>query len=99
MVAMRMADQDVFDITWIESELGEAVDDLWLGCVVEQCVDDDDALAGGQCPRRMDLRPDEVERVEHLVWLCVPRGAIGHRADSRRGVRPAAGPAPSGASI
>ena len=49
----------------IETERLEALDDLRLDGVVEQRVDEDDAVCGRQRPGGMDFGADEVEVVEH----------------------------------
>ena len=59
----------------IEAELRQAADDRVLRRVFVERIDQDDALAGGQRPRRMDLGADEIEIVEHLGRI----GDIGAR--------------------
>ena len=51
MVAMSVADDDVFDVARVEAQFGQAVDDLRLRGPGEIRVDDDDARAGAQRPR------------------------------------------------
>jgi hypothetical protein len=43
-----VADDDVFDVTRVELQLGQIVDDLRLCPPCEVRIDDDEALAGAQ---------------------------------------------------
>ena len=71
----------------IEPELAQTFDDLVLDGVIEQRIDDDDARARRDGPRRELCHADEIEIVEHLYGLRVPRLARRCRARStaRRG--------------
>ena len=89
VVAVRVADDHVLDLLRIEPERGQPVDDLVLDRVVEDRVHHDDAVRGRDGPRRVLGLADEVEVVEHLDRLGVPRGARG-RAGRSRGAAPAA---------
>ena len=55
MIGMRVADDYVLDRCRIEAQLFQAADDLLLGVVGEQRIDEDDSLAGGQRPGSVDL--------------------------------------------
>src|SRR5215469_5569521 len=55
VIGVRVADDDILDHRWIEPELFQAADDLLLGVVCEQGVNEDDSLTGCQRPGRMDL--------------------------------------------
>ena len=79
VIAVRVADEHVLDVVRIEAERLHAVDDLGVDRVIEQRVDYDDALARRERPGGVDQRAHEVEVVEHLVGLRVPRRPIGHR--------------------
>ncbi len=85
MVAVGVADDDVFDVGRIEAELLQAADDRFLRIVVVERVDQDDAFARGQRPGRVDLGADEIEIVEHLGRVGVPGGA--RRRRRRRDIR------------
>ena len=74
---MGVADDDVFHLARIEAELLQAADDGLLRRIVVQRVDQDDAVAGGQRPGRMNLGADEIEVVEHLGGIGVPGARAG----------------------
>jgi hypothetical protein len=61
-----------------------------LGCIIEQSFENDGALAADDCPRVVNLRPEEVKVVCNLGGLCVPgvpRGSSGARRGRRRSSR------------
>src|SRR5262245_43253586 len=85
VITVRVADDHVLDVFWIETELGQSVDDFVFYRIVEQRVDDDDA---GRCvdgPCGVLGLPQVIQVVEHLHRLGVPFGPLGRRS---RGCRP-----------
>jgi hypothetical protein len=86
MVAMGMTNDDVFDVVGIEAELLQTSDDRFVGRVFVKRIDQDNALAGGERPGRMDLGADEIKIVEHLGRLGEP--GLARRSRSRRHVAP-----------
>ena len=104
VVAVRVADDHVLEVARIETERGEALNDFRLGGPGKVRVEEDDARAGLQRPRRVLARAEPIEVVEHLQWRRVPRGAVGRcrrpasptaagglTAGGRRGRGPASG--------
>jgi len=89
MIGVRVADDDVLDRGRIETQLLQAADDFFFGVISEQRVDEDDALAGGQGPRRVDLGAYEIEVVEHLGGFGEP--SVSSRRGSRRHIPQSAG--------
>jgi hypothetical protein len=87
MIAVAVADHRVLDLSRIEPELFQAADDFVLDRVVPDRVDDDDARRSRYRPRRVFFFPDEIEIVENLRRLDVPRIARG-RSLHYAGVRP-----------
>src|SRR5271166_4657413 len=72
MIAVAVADNDVFDVAGIKAELLEAFDDLGLACMAVERVDDDDAVRSGDGPGAVRFRADEIEVVENLGGLGIP---------------------------
>ena len=75
VVAVCMADDHVFDVGRIQSELRQPSDDLILDRVVVEGVDDDDPRRCLQGPRRELRLSHPVQIVEDLRRLGVPRGS------------------------
>ena len=73
VVEMGMADHHVLDVGRVEPQRRQPVDDLVLDRVVEDGVDQDDAVRGGHRPGRVLGHPDEVQVVEDLHRFGVPR--------------------------
>src|SRR5207302_862334 len=73
MIAVRVRDDHVFDLRRIETQLFQAADNLFLGVVREERIENNDSLAAGERPGIVDFRADEVEIIEDLGWLDVPR--------------------------
>ena len=69
---MPVADDHVLDLGRIESKLLQPADDFILDGVIEDRVDDDDAVRRGDGPRGLFGLADEVEVVEHLHRFGVP---------------------------
>ena len=90
VIAVRVADDDVFDVARIEPQRGQAVDDLRLRRPREVGVDDDDAFARAQRPRRMLAGTEPVEVVEHLVRRGVPARPVRRCRCASAGGRAAA---------
>ena len=86
VVTVSVRDDDVFDVLRIESELAQAADDLLVGVVGVERVEDDDSLAGRERPGAVDLAPHEVEVVKDARRVGIPalvrrhRGRIRHEA-------------------
>ena len=78
VVVVAVRDQHIFHVGRIEAHLLEAADDLVLDGVVVERVDEDGAGTGGERPGRVLFRAEEVEVVENLGRLRVPRGAVGN---------------------
>src|SRR5215213_4354568 len=72
MIAVAVADNRVLDLRRIQSEFLQPVDDLGLDRVVENRIDQDDAVRRVDGPRRIFGLSDEVQVVEHLDRLRVP---------------------------
>ena len=79
MVAMGMAEDDVFDVLGIELQLGQAIQDFRLRRPGEVGVDDDQAGAGLQRPGGMLPRAQPIEIVEHLIRRGIPDAPVGRR--------------------
>src|SRR5215470_7968110 len=75
MIAVTMTDDGVLDLRWIEAQFLQSVDDLVLDRVVEDGIDDDDAVRGAHGPRRVFRLSNEVEIVKDLDRLDVPFGS------------------------
>src|SRR5204862_6744484 len=78
MVAMAMADEDIFDLTRIHPQLLDAVDDLRLDRVMEKRIDHDEAGARLDHPRVPAVVADPIEIVEDLARLLIPLGTWRH---------------------
>src|SRR4029453_4120675 len=76
MIAMRVTDDDVFDIRRIQSELGEPVNDFRLCGPRKVGVDDDETRICAQCPGRVLAGAEPIEVVEYFVRRRVPACAI-----------------------
>jgi len=72
MVAVSVRKDYVFDLVGIQSKLLQTAEDLVLGGVVEQRLDDDDALVSDQRPSAVDLCADKVEIVGDFCRFRVP---------------------------
>src|SRR5688572_32670299 len=81
VIGMRMRDDGVADRRRIEPELLQPTGDLVFDRVVEQRVDQDDALRRRHSPCGVFALADEVEVVEDLHGLRVPGRAVGCRGD------------------
>ena len=79
VIEVPVADEDVLDVSGIESELLQAADHFVFNRVVVDCVDQDDALRCRDRPRRELGHPDVVHVVEDLRRLGVPRLACRRR--------------------
>ena len=84
MIGMTVADDHVLDRRRVGAELLEAAHHLVGHGVVEQRIEDDDALGRQHRPRRVLGLADEVEVVEHLHRVGVPLGPR-RRPLARRG--------------
>src|SRR5665213_248333 len=95
MISMAVADDGVFDRRGIEAERAQSADHFVFDRVVEDRVDEDDALGRRDRPDRVLGLPEEVEVVEHLHRLGVPvvarerrlRGGARSGSASGRGSR------------
>ena len=76
MIGMAVADYDVFDSRGIEAQFLEALHDLLLDRVIADRVDDDDARGRRHRPSGVFGLADEVQIVENLCRLDVPRRSI-----------------------
>src|SRR5688572_2020398 len=74
---MAVADDDVLDVRGIQPEFAEALVDFRLDRVIVDGVEEDDALRRGNRPDRKLRLPEEIEVVEDLLRLGVPRLASG----------------------
>ena len=90
VIAMRMTDDDVFDICRIETQFLHPVHDFVLCGVAEQGVEQDDAGGSLHCPGAVRLCGQHVEVVKDLPTFGIPVLA-------RRGDPTSAGTAASGA--
>ena len=77
VIGVGVRNQDVLDLLRVESQLLHPADDQLLGVVRKDRVDQDDAVSGRQRPRRVNLATHEIEVVEHLRGIGVPRIALG----------------------
>src|SRR5262249_46255503 len=75
VVDMTMADEDILDSRWIQTEFTQAIDDLVLDRIIEERVDDDDPVRGRDGPRGIFRLAKVVEIVEDLRRLDMPLGA------------------------
>src|SRR5260370_21826277 len=66
------ANDDVLDFLWIQSQLGQALDDLVFNRVIEDRIDNDDPFRRIDGPRRILGHADEVEVIKHSYWFRVP---------------------------
>jgi hypothetical protein len=71
----------------VEAELPQACDDRFLGRIFIQRVDQNDPLAGGQRPGRVDPGADEIEIIEHLGRLGEPGCPVGRGTRRHVGTR------------
>src|SRR5262245_60530558 len=72
MVVVTMADDDVLDRSGIKPHLLQAVRHFVLDRVVEDRVEDDDAVRGRERPRGVLRLSDKVQVVEDLDRFGVP---------------------------
>ena len=77
VITVRVADQHVLDLARIETERRQPLDNLRLDGVIEQRVDEDDAVGRRERPGGVNLRTDEVEVVKHLDRFGIPPGSLG----------------------
>src|SRR3982750_3115950 len=82
MIVVAVADDRVFDLLRIEPELPQSLDDLVVDRVVENRVDENEAVGGLDGPGGVFALTDEVEIVEDLHRLRMPLGP------RRRSLRP-----------
>jgi hypothetical protein len=80
MVAMPVADDQIFNRRRIQSQLAQPLDDRVLDGVVEQRIDDDETVGRLDGPRAVKLGADEVQIVEYLRGRLIPRVACRHLA-------------------
>src|SRR5262245_28995966 len=89
VIGVSMRKEDVFDLTAVDAELSQAAEDFVLRCIVEQCLEDDDAVAADDCPGIVDLRAEEIQIVGDLGRFRIPRfpggrpGSVSARASPR----------------
>src|SRR3954467_6572944 len=76
MIRMRMRDDGVLDVGWIESQLLHAFGDLIFDGIVKDGVDDDDALRCRDRPHGVLGLAEKVEVIENLYRSHVPGRAI-----------------------
>src|SRR5262249_30352808 len=82
VIAVRMRNDDIFDLVHVDTQFSHPVCDLvGRGVVIERLEDDDD-LAPHERPGSVDFRPEEIGVVCDLRWLGVPRSLC------RRSARP-----------
>src|SRR5262245_16354387 len=86
MVAVRVGEDDVFDPPWVEAKLLQAAENLILRGIVEQCLDDDEAVAADEGPGAVDLGADEIEVVGDLGRFGIP--AVSRRRCGRSTAAP-----------
>src|SRR5678815_902526 len=79
VIEVSVRDDHILDVRRIEPELLQSLDDFVFDRVVVDRVEDDDALRGRDCPRRVLRHADVVHVVEHFHRLGVPRLACGGR--------------------
>src|SRR5436190_15143826 len=77
MIAVTVADDGVLDVLRPESDLFQAFGDLVVDRIIVQRIQNDDAVRRGDGPRRHIFHPDEIEVVEDLHRLGVPRVMCG----------------------
>src|SRR5579863_4787542 len=76
MVGMRMGDHGVFDIRRIETQLLHPAGNLLFDGVVEDRVQDNDALGGGDGPHGVFRLTEKVKVIEDLHRFGIPSGSI-----------------------
>src|SRR5688572_22196001 len=82
MVAMGVRDEDVFNLAGIQAELPHPVEYFVLRLIVEESLEQNDALAPDKRPGVVDLRAEKVEIVGGPGGLRMPR-LPGRRPPSR----------------
>ncbi len=87
---MAVRKNDVLNVGRIQAEVLQPVDDFLLDGVVEQGLDDDDALTADERPGVVRLRAEEVEVVGNFGRLRVPGFARGRGARTAASGRTAA---------
>jgi hypothetical protein len=85
MIGMSVGEKHVSDRILIEAELLQAIQDLVFRGIVEQGINDDDALPSHDGPCAMDLRTQEIEvigpsPVQHTRFLWRGDGEALHCA-------------------
>ena len=93
VIQMGMADDDVLDVGRVEADRRQSVHDLVLDRVIEDRVDEDDAVRRRHRPGRVFGHAEEVQVVEDLHRVGVPRLA------GRYGPRPAPPGRPGGRDL
>ena len=73
VIGMSVRKNHIFDLLRIQSKLLHAVQDLVFRGIVEQRLDDDDALAAHERPRAVDLGAQEIEVIGDFSRFGVPR--------------------------
>jgi hypothetical protein len=83
---MSVGEKHVSDRILIEAELLQAIQDLVFRGIVEQGINDDDALPSHDGPCAMDLRTQEIEVIGDLRRFSIPGFSGGGTA--RRSTAP-----------
>jgi hypothetical protein len=80
VIAVGMRNDHVLDVVGIESQPPHAADDQLVRVIRVERVENDEALAGLKGPARVHLAADEVQVVEDLCRIRVPRRSWWSRA-------------------
>src|SRR5207247_7254811 len=76
----------VFDPAAVQAELSHAAEDFVLRRIIEQCLEDDDALVAYDYPSIVNLGAEEIEVVGDLGRFCIP--GFSRRRSGRGSARP-----------
>src|SRR5262245_26059178 len=100
MIAVTVTDDGVLDLPGIQSELLQSACNFLFDRIIEDRVDNDDALRGRHGPGRVLQLADEVQVVENLLRIPIPLFSRPSLTLGGRGLRALSGRtlAPSGSS-
>src|SRR5262249_11153156 len=76
MIGVRVTDDRVFDVGWIQTRLFHAADNLIFDGIIEDRVENDDSLRGRDRPHGVLGLAEEVKVVEHLHRFGMPRRSV-----------------------
>src|SRR2546422_10717336 len=73
MISVGMREDDIFDPPGIDAKFSHAAEDFVLRRIVVERLENYGSLAADNCPRRVNLRSQEIKVVGNLGWFCIPR--------------------------